>query len=63
LNLAAWLRLIGFISSSDVETPHKDHPNTYVADRDLLWEMVTEPLFWPVMLVLAGTFAYLEVTY
>jgi hypothetical protein len=24
--------------------------------RDLLWEMVTEPLFWPVMLVLAGTF-------
>jgi hypothetical protein len=30
--------------------------------RDLLWEMVTEPLFWPVMLVLAGTFAYLEVT-
>jgi len=24
--------------------------------------MVTEPLFWPVMLVLAGTFAYLEVT-
>jgi len=26
-----WLRLIGFISSSDVETPHKDHPNTYVA--------------------------------
>jgi hypothetical protein len=23
---------------------------------------VTEPLFWPVMLVLAGTFAYLEVT-
>jgi len=31
--------------------------------RDLLWEMVTEPLFWPVMLVLAGTFAYLAVTY
>jgi hypothetical protein len=30
--------------------------------RDLFWEMVTEPLFWPVMLVLAGTFAYLEVT-
>ena len=30
--------------------------------RDLLWEMVTEPLFWPVMLVLAGTFACLEVT-
>jgi len=30
--------------------------------RDLLWEMVTEPLFWPVMLVLAGTFAYLELT-
>jgi hypothetical protein len=30
--------------------------------RDLLWEMVTEPLFWPVTLVLAGTFAYLEVT-
>ena len=30
--------------------------------RDLLWEMVTEPLFWPVMLVLAGTFAYLEGT-
>ena len=30
---------------------------------DLLWEMVTEPLFWPVMLVLAGMFAYLEVTY
>jgi len=28
--------------------------------RDLLWEMVTEPLFWPVMLVLA---AYLGVTY
>jgi len=24
--------------------------------------MVIEPLFWPVMLVLAGTFAYLEVT-
>jgi len=22
----------GFISSSDIETPHKDHPNTYVAD-------------------------------
>jgi hypothetical protein len=31
--------------------------------RDLLWEMVTEPLFWPVMLVLAGMFAYLGVTY
>ena len=31
--------------------------------RDLLWEMVTEPLFWPVMLVLAGTFTYLGVTY
>ena len=30
--------------------------------RDLLWEMMTEPLFWPVMLVLAGTFAYLEVS-
>jgi hypothetical protein len=30
--------------------------------RDLLWEMVTEPLFWPVMLVFAGTFACLEVT-
>ena len=30
--------------------------------RDLLWEMVTEPLFWPAMLVLAGTFAYLEVS-
>ena len=30
--------------------------------RDLLWEMVTEPLFWPMMLVLAGTFAYLEVS-
>jgi len=30
--------------------------------RDLLWKMVTEPLFWPMMLVLAGTFAYLEVT-
>ena len=30
--------------------------------RDLLWEMVSEPLFWPVMLVLVGTFAYLEVT-
>jgi len=30
--------------------------------RDLLWEMVAEPVFWPVMLVLAGTFAYLEVT-
>jgi len=24
---------------------------------------VTEPLFWPVMLVLAGTFAYLGVTF
>jgi hypothetical protein len=31
--------------------------------RDLLWEVVTEPLFWPVMLVLAGTFAYLGVTF
>ena len=31
--------------------------------RDLLREMVTEPLFWPVMLVLAGMFAYLGVTY
>ena len=31
--------------------------------RELLWEMVTEPLFWPVMLVLAGMFAYLGVTY
>jgi hypothetical protein len=30
--------------------------------RDLLWEMVTEPLFWPLMLVLAGMFGYLEVT-
>ena len=30
---------------------------------DLLREMVTEPLFWPVMLVLAGMFAYLGVTY
>jgi len=27
--------------------------------RDLLWETVAEPVFWPVMLVLAGTFAYL----
>jgi hypothetical protein len=48
------LRLIGFISSSDVETPI-----LMSLMRDLLWEMVTEPLFWPVMLVLAGTFAYL----
>jgi hypothetical protein len=31
--------------------------------RELLWETVTEPLFWPVMLVLAGTFAYLGVTF
>ena len=31
--------------------------------RDLLREMVTEPLFWPLMLVLAGMFAYLGVTY
>ena len=31
--------------------------------RDLLREMVTEPLFWPVMLVLAGMFAYLGVTF
>ena len=31
--------------------------------RELLWETVTEPLFWPVMLVLAGMFAYLGVTY
>jgi hypothetical protein len=30
---------------------------------DLLREMVTEPLFWPLMLVLAGMFAYLGVTY
>jgi hypothetical protein len=30
--------------------------------RGLLWETVNEPLFWPVMLVLAGTFAYLELT-
>jgi hypothetical protein len=51
------LRLIGFISSSDVETPILTSQM-----RDLLWEMVTEPLFWPVMLVLAGTFAYLGVT-
>jgi hypothetical protein len=58
-----WLRLIGFISSSDVETPHKDHPNIMSQMRDLLREMVTEPLFWPLMLVLAGMFAYLGVTY
>ena len=46
-----------------LKTPHKDHPKSQMRDlRDLLWEMVTEPLFWPVMLVLAGTFAYLEVT-
>ena len=31
--------------------------------RDLLREMVAEPLFWPLMLVLAGMFAYLGVTY
>ena len=34
--------------------------------RDLLREMVTEPLFWPVMPVmpvLAGMFAYLGVAY
>jgi hypothetical protein len=31
--------------------------------RDLLREMVTEPLFWPLMLVIAGMFAYLGVTY
>jgi hypothetical protein len=30
--------------------------------RDLLWETVAEPVFWPVMLVLAGMFAYLGVT-
>jgi len=30
--------------------------------RDLLWEAVAEPVFWPVMLVLAGMFAYLGVT-
>ena len=41
---------------------NKDHPNLMSQMHDLLWEMVTEPLFWPVMLVLAGTFAYLEVT-
>ena len=30
--------------------------------RDLLREMVTEPLFWPLMLVLAGMFAYATLT-
>ena len=57
-----WLRLIGFISSSDVETPHKDNPNTYVAERDLIGGMVTA-------VVLAGDAGacrdvrYLGVTY
>jgi hypothetical protein len=57
------LRLIGFISSSDGETPHKVILILMSQMRDLLREMVTEPLFWPVMLVLAGMFAYLGVTY
>jgi hypothetical protein len=28
----AFLARYGFISSSEVETPHKDHPNINVAD-------------------------------
>jgi hypothetical protein len=56
------LRLIGFISSSDVKRRTKVTLMLMSQMRDLLWEIVTEPLFWPVMLVLAGTFAYLEVT-